>query len=385
MALVINKVQGNSGRAAAGFDFYSGLMVYGTAPTVAGKWNSYTSPQFPLVIIKAQQMFSALDATNAGILPNTDNTAGNATAVITTKGNTGDTYQISALVPVVGGTTSTVLLGLYTVASADSTIALQGAAWAAIINANTYLTGYSATFTTATLTLIFPKNQGIYPNTGTPFTVATTGVAVVVTPTFATIAGTASQYAIWFYHISEYFRINPNGTLWVGVISATSSFNEILALQSASGNQLRQIGIYDSISIIGTGLNAKVEAIQISALVIDGVFPFEAIYSPNITMVTDLSTMPNGQLVSYNKVSVILGQDGLAQGNLLYTVSGQSIGQIGAKLGTLSASRVSASDAKPIEIFNLSNVSALTRIISLSLVDSLSCFSWRSTLVIFSV
>jgi hypothetical protein len=72
-------------------------------------------------------------------------------------------------------------------------------------------------------------------------------------------------------------------------------------------------------------------------------------------MVTDLSTMPNGQLVSYNKVSVILGQDGLAQGNLLYTVSGQSIGQIGAKLGTLSASRVSASDAQPIEIFNLSN------------------------------
>ena len=89
MGLVINKVQGNSGRAAAGFDYYSGLMFYGTAPSVAGAWNSYSSSQFPSVIIKAQQMFSALDATNAGILPNTDNTASTATAVISAKGDTG--------------------------------------------------------------------------------------------------------------------------------------------------------------------------------------------------------------------------------------------------------------------------------------------------------
>jgi len=353
MGLVINRAQGNSGRAAAGFDYYSGLMFYGTAPSVSGKWATATSPLFPSVTIKAQQMFAATDATSAGILPNTDNTAATFTAVISTKGNTGDTFDGTFVIPILGGGTQVIDTGLYTVGSSDTTIALQGAAWAAIINANTYLTGFSASFLTATLTLTCPKNLGVYPNSGTPLTITTTGAAVVASPALG-VSGTASQYAIWFYHISEYFRMNPTGNLWVGVISATSSFNEILALKSASGNLIRQIGVYDKIAI-STNMAANTLAIQTAALLIDQTFPFEVIYSPNIKAVSDLSTLYNGQLVSYNKVSVIISQDGLAQGNLLYTVSGQTIGNIGAKLGTLSSSRVSADDSQAIDQFNLSN------------------------------
>ena len=90
-------------------------------------------------------------------------------------------------------------------------------------------------------------------------------------------------------------------------------------------------------------------------MTIDGVFPFEAIYSPNFFSVSNIGTLVNGQLQSYNKVSVVISQDGAAQGQVLYLVSGQSIGNIGAKLGTLSAIRVSASDAQPIAQNNLSN------------------------------
>lgn len=358
MGLFINKDQKSSGRVPAGFDYISGQMFYGTAPSVTGKWATYQSSLFPAVQIKAQQMFSVDDAIAAGILPNTDNTASTATFEITAIGTTGDTCLVECVIPVLGGGTTSVTLADYTIGAADTTIDLQGAALVAAINALSYLTGFSATYAAGsdTLTITAPKKLGKYLNTGTPysFTIVGTFAGTLVQNV---IAGTASQYAIWYYQISEYFRKNATGNLWVGIISASSSFNELLALMSASGNTIRQIGIYDNHTTRGLAANitATCQQIQTAAMLLDQSFSFEVFYSPNITAVTDLSTMPNGQLVAYNKVSVVISQDGGAQGAFLYVVSGQTIGNIGCKIGTTSASRVSADDAQAIPQFNLSD------------------------------
>lgn len=364
MALIINKQQSSSGRVPAGFGFYTGKQFYGTAPTVSGKWATYQSPLFPSVQIKAQEMFSASDAIDAGILPNTDNTASTSTWLITHIGADGETVNIKCLVPIIVGGDKPIGftyidLGTYTInLSVESTIALQGAALAAIINSGTYSHGFTASFSIATLTITAPKKYGIYLNTSTPYVVTLPSVPTIAgTLTQNVVPGTASQYAIWYYQISEYFRGNPTGVLWVGIIASSSSFHELLALQYASGSNLRVIGVYDNSATRGLAANivGTCLSLQNCALLLDQNFPFEIVYSPNLQPVTDLSTMPNGQLVDYNKVTVITSQDGNAQGALLYTVSGQSIGNLGIKLGLQSGSRISASDAQPIPQFNASD------------------------------
>jgi len=359
MGISILRSLSTNGRSAPGTSYYTGGMFYGSYPSGAGLgWNPYTHPLFPSVTVYAQQILSSESALTAGILPNTDNVAATYTTVISTKGNTGDTATPKAIIAIAGGT-QTVSLGTYTVGSSDTSIALQGAALAAVINANTYSTGFSATFSTATLTVIFPTSQGVYPNTGTPLSFSTNaGTAFVFAASALGVSGTASVYADAYYQISEYYRLNPTGNLWIGFISASVSFEEILALQYASGNILYQMWIADNSTTRGLAANliSTTQSIQSVVNNIATLHPCEIIYRPNIVAVTNLSTLPNGQTnTNTNNVEVLISQDGEAQGALLYTVSGYSISNLGAKCGTLSALRVSASDAQPIQQNNVSN------------------------------
>ena len=354
MSLVINRANGKSGRAAPGFSYYTGGMFYGTAPT---RWTSYTHPLFPAVSIKAKQFTSVTDATNGGILPNTDNVAATFTAALTTKGNTGDTTIPVFIIPITGALTQSVNLGTYTVGSSDTTIALQLTALAAVINSNTYLTGFSATVSATVLTIICPTSLGVYPNTASVPTFTITGAFVWAVAALG-VSGTASVYADAYYQISEYFRINPTGNLWIGFISSSSSFQELLALQLASGNLLRQMWIADTSTSRGLAANllATVTSIQAILNLIATTTPFEVVYRPNIKAVSDLSTLPNAQTLSNtNNVQVLISQDGNAQGQLLFLECGYSISNLGANCGNLSASRISSSIAQPIDNNNVSN------------------------------
>jgi hypothetical protein len=347
----INLIDTGSGGQATGFDHYSGMIFYGTAPTVTGKWTQYPGPP----VIKVQQMFSAQDATDAGIVPFSDNTAATGTYVISAKGNTGDIIKIDVVVPLVNGTTTTVNLCTYTEVAGDSTIALLGASIAAAINANTVTTGYSASFTTATLTLTAPKSTGISLNTGTPIVVTITGTIAGTITQFN--SGTASQHSIWKYQISEYFRIHSEGVLFVGILASSSSFNEISVLQYASKSKLRQVLVYDTDTTRASAANIIATALSVNTACNVSVktAPILAVYSPNIKNVTDLSTYPDQNLNTASRVQIVISQDGDAAGALLYVQNGQSVGNGGAKLASISKSRVSASDAQPISSFNMSD------------------------------
>lgn len=350
--VTIQRGSGTSGRQGANFDPYSGLVFYGTAPVISGKW----ATQAGTPNIKFQEMFSANDATLSGIVPYADNTASTSTYLITTKGNTGDKVVGTVTVPIKSGLTQTITLFSYTVPSGDNTIALQGAAIVALINAGTVTHGFSASFNTATFTITAPTSYGIALNTGTPYVYTITG-AFAGTDTQNVVAGTYSPYAIWYYHISEYFRVNPTGVLYVCIISASSSFNETVTLQAAANSKIRQIGIYDNDTTRPTAANITGTLLQLHNAVttLQQTAPVYAIYSPNIQAISDLSTYPDQNLNTAFKTQCVISQDGLASGALLYTISGQSIGNIGAKLGSLSKSRVSASDAQAISDFNMSD------------------------------
>jgi hypothetical protein len=339
--IIFIKGQAGLGRPLAGEDFISGLLIY-TSSLPSGFSSSSRVKLFG----------SVADAEAAGIVNDySDATAATATYLITTKGNTGDTIKATYT----GASAVLRDLGLYTVASADSTIALQGAAWAAVINAGTANHGCTASFTTATLTITLPKSEGIFPNSGTPVAIVKTG-AFAGTLTQAVVSGVASKLAVYHYHISEYFRIQPKGSLYVGLYAVPGSytFTEIQTMQLFAGGKIRQIGVLKNPAAAFS--SGDLTTIQSVCDTLDGLhMPVSSvIYAADISGTSDLTTLVDLSTLTANKVSAVIGQDGAGQGAFLYATNGKSITTCGATLGAVSLASVSEDIAWPNK-FNISN------------------------------
>lgn len=349
-SITFKKGQGGLGRPLPGQDFISGLVFYtGSLPS------GFSSSA-------RMKIFYALsDAVTAGITnDSSDATAPTFTYLITTLGATGDKYQIKVVEPrqvatdPTLGPTVVVDLGVYTKVAGDSSIALLGASIAAFINAGTLVHGYTASFTTATLTVIPPKRLGVYLNT------ATTPVSVTITGTIAGTltqpsGGVASKLSIFYYHISEFFRIQPKGVLYVGFFAVPGSyvFDEITTMQTFSNGTIRQIGVYkDSASAFATGDLTLISNICVAN---DDLHkPLSALYAADLSGTADIIALTDLGLLAANKVSACIAQDGGARGNYLWLTTGKSITSIGTLLGTVSKSKVSESIAWVAQ-FNMSN------------------------------
>lgn len=343
--VTIVKSQGGLGRPLPGFDYVSGMVFYsGTLPS--GFTTTYNK----------KQVFSVVDAENLGIVNTySDETAATGTWLITTAGSTGDTVNITITEPTITGATRTVDLGTYTKVSGDSTIALLGASIAAAINAGTLTHGYSASFTTATLTLTARVGMGIALNSGSPITVTTTGTMAGTLTQFS--GGVASKLALWYYHISEYFRLQPQGNLWVGFYPVPGSYTyvEMNDLQTYAQGEIRQILVYNDVARTAAQVATDCTAIQAAQATQEALHqPYSVIYAPNIKAISDLSTLTNLGLLSANKASVCISQDAGGQGAWLYLTEGKSITTGGALLGAVSLSKVSE-DIAWVGKFNISN------------------------------
>jgi len=346
--IVINKGISTNGTPLAGQDYISGLVLYGTAPA-----------SFPSAGYK--QMFSVQDAINVGITGNsTDETQAVGDLVMSSAASAGLTLNVYVQEPVNPLNTNTnpnkVLLCTYTTVTADSTAGTFATNVAAAINANQATTGgYTALATSTSVAITARKGLGVALNTGTPISVTGTASGDAAITQFA--SGVASTINNWYYHISEYFRMNPNGQLWVSITSAPSTaFIEVQTLQVASQGQIRQMGIYAPSRAFGTYGTSDIVALQAIATTLDSnKMPVQLILAEDITAVSDLSTLTNLSLQTANYVSVNISQDGAAQGWALYKAYGKSITNLGALLGCVSLAPVSQDIAQPIPSFNISN------------------------------
>ena len=337
----------------SGSDYISGMVFFtGTLPS--GFTSTYNK----------KQIFSVSQAETLGILNDySDETKATGKYVISAAGVTGDTATITITEPTIqSGVTRTVDLGTYTVASGTTTIAAQGAAWAAVINAGTLTHGYSASFTTATLTIKARAGMGISLNSGTPIAVSlSSGATLAGTLTqfggSGVTAGVASKLALWYYHISEYFRLQPKGNLWVGFYPVPSSYTytETTDLQNYAQGTIRQIFGYNDVARTANEVSSDCTALQAAQATSEAEhMPFSIIYSPNIKAISDLSTLNNLGNLTANKVSVCISQDAGGQGAWLYLTEGKSITTGGALLGAVSAAKVSE-DIAWVAKFNISN------------------------------
>lgn len=338
--IIFVKGEGGLGRPLTGEDFISGLLIY----TADGNL-----PSGFTTAARIKSFGSIADAEKAGIKGDySDATAGTATYQVTGKAN-GSTFTVVVTDPITAATTN---LGTYTVVSGDSTIAAVATKIAAMINTGTVTTGYSATVSTDTVSIIAPKKFGIAINTGTNIAVTVTGSGAGTLTQFS--GGVASKQAIWHYHIAEYFRLQPKGQLYVGFYAVPGSytFTEIQTIQTFASGKIRQIGVYKDSAGFAT---ADLTAIQSVCFTLDGLhMPLSALYGADLTSVSDLSTLTDLNTLSNPKVSAVISQDGGALGVFLYKTYGKSITNLGALLGAVSYSSVSE-DIAWVQKFNISN------------------------------
>ena len=88
-------------------------------------------------------------------------------------------------------------------------------------------------------------------------------LGIVFTPT-PSGAGQAKQEAknVLYYHITEFFRMNPEGVLYVMVKTDTLAATDITALQTFAGGNIRQVGVFNTTMLEIADVQAACTALE---------------------------------------------------------------------------------------------------------------------------
>lgn len=332
--------QGGLGRPLTGQDHISGLIFYCADASLPSGFSTNS---------RIKQLFSIADAEAAGILANySDETRATASYEVTNIGANGDTISFKITEPF--GTV--VILGTYTKVADDTTEAEVATAISTAINAGTNTHNYTASVNADVVTITARPGLGVFLNSGTPLAVGIVGT-IAGTPTQFT-GGVASKQAVWHYHISEYFRLQPQGNLYVGLfaIPGAYTFTEIQTIQNYSNGTIRQVAVYKDSAAYSAG---DVDLIHgICKSMVSAHKELIAIYSADMSAVADISTLADLSTKTSNLCSVVIAQDGAALGAILFQATGKSITTLGATLGSVSLAKVSESIAW-VAKFNISD------------------------------
>lgn len=338
--VIFNKGQGGLGRPLAGTDYISGLLFY-TAALPSG----FTTTN------RIKTVFSVEDAVALGIT-NTSigETKSTATYLVTNKGASGDTHKLTcAVIDSVNPTASKAANGIVTLCNytqiAADIISVDTAATrlAAEINLGTPTHGFTAVATTATVTITAPAGQGVFLNTGTPY-VSTVVGTLAGTLTQNVVVGVPSEIDILYYHVSEFFRIQPKGKLYIGVFGTAdaTTFASVTLMQNFAQGEIVQLGIYQKTTAFATSQVATLQAV-LDPLEANHKTISSVIYQADLSSVTDLTTLTNLKLLSAKNVTVSLGQDGDNNGFKLFKATNKSIGCMGTTLGAVALAKVNES------------------------------------------
>lgn len=323
--VVFVKGAGGLGRPLAGEDFISGYLHY-SASLPAG----FSSTD------RIKQVFSVADAEALGITnAHLGETKSTATYAISNKGATGDTLALT-----VASTLGTLTLASYTQVAADAvSLTTCGDRLALEINNGTSAHGFTALNAAGTVTITAAAGEGIYLNSGTPYVVTIVGT-IAGTLTQNVVPGVASEIDIMHYHISEYFRAQPKGNLYVGIYGTAdaTTFASVTLMQNFALGKLRQIGIYQKATPFATSQTTTLQAILETNETNHK--PLEAIYQAEISGTANITSLTDLRALSNENVSVTIGQDGAATGYRLYLATGKSIGCVGTTLGAVAFAAV---------------------------------------------
>ena len=342
---------GGLGRPLESKDHISGYAVFSS--TYAS-----TVPSGFTTSARVKALYSADDAVAAGIAKDySDASAASGTYAVTAVGSDGNTVELKVadLNPLTGAS-RTISLGVYTKVAADTTTTNVATAIKNIINSGTATHGYSATSSTATVTVTAPKAMGSFLNTvSMTATYVTTGTAIAGT-IVAFSGGASSQSAIHYYHISEFFRMQPKGILYVGFYNTSATYTEITDMQTYATGSMRQVAVFKD----GTWASGDITILNAIANTNKTNYkPLSVLYAGNLVATTDITTVFDFSNATTNLVTSVISQDGGGKGKFLFEsslLSGakKSITNIGCALGTVALAKVSESIAW-VGKFNISD------------------------------
>lgn len=337
--ITFNYGKGGLGRGLAGSDYISGIMYVNSSLPSGFDSNN-----------RIKKVFSLEEAVNLGI-DNlyTDETKSTSTYSVTTKAAVGDVLTLTYTG--ISGV-AIKLVDAYTfVTGDDTTVTTSATAIKNQINLGTSVHGFSASSAVGVVTITCKAGEGVFPNSGTPYAATATG-SLVATLVQNVVAGVASKRAVEWYHISEFFRLQPQGVLYVAYYSSYAATNVDLVQNFAQG-EIRQLAVNHDFSTafatsIVTGLQARATALQALYK------PLSIIHNPEISGTSALSALVDLTGLASKNVSVSIGQDGAGYGYYLWKATGKSIGSLGAVLGAESYAKVGESIAW-VGKFNMSN------------------------------
>lgn len=341
--VIFNKGRGGLSRPLPGTDYISGLLFYTGATLPTG----FTSSD------RVKVVYSVQDAEDLGIT-NTSlgETKSTCTDLITTKFAANDTYKITCATiastsPIpADAAAGTITLCNFTAIAADAvSVTTSGDRIALEINALTYVHGFTASNNTGTVTITAPAGQGIFLNSGTPYVVTTSG-SVAHTLTQNVIAGVCSDIDILHYHISEFFRLQPKGKLYVSLQATADvgTFSKITDMQNFAVGEIKQLGVYYKSNAFATSHCNAIQSIVTALAAVDKPIS-SVIVAGEVSGTADITTLSNLKLLSDPNVSVCVGQDGAATGFKLFKATGKSITNMGEMLGAVALTKVSDSIA----------------------------------------
>lgn len=232
-------------------------------------------------------------------------------------------------------------LGSYVVQSGDAAADVASGLVTAI-NLLTSIHGYVATLNTATVQLTAPAKQGAAINaSGLAFeTLLSTGSAGTGTATVMQFSGgVGSQVAPMHYHVSEFFRMQPGGVLWIGIYDFSSAYDaaKIKSVQDYAEGQVRNFGVYLQNTYAASFITS-------SQTVVDGLFledkQVDNVYIAADLSATTISALTNLTTLDSENVALVLLEDGGGEGYRLAGVTGKSITSLGCVLGVKAFANV---------------------------------------------
>ena len=162
--------------------------------------------------------------------------------------------------------------------------------------------------------------------------------------------GATNMKTLW-YHVNQFFLIQPNGKLYVQLTDSTAiTYLETVTLQNFANGEIKQIAYYDAQTTFASG---NVTTLQTGANTLQTQqTPVSIIYTANFQATSSLSTLPDLRALSAKNVSVCVGEDGASTGAALAISEAKSLSCIGTLLGAISLSSVHENIGW-IEKFNL--------------------------------
>jgi hypothetical protein len=172
------------------------------------------------------------------------------------------------------------------------------------------------------------------------------------------LAQSSSTSGVEWYHVSEYFRGNPDGELWIGYFAVPGgayAFTEISTMLIFAGGEIRQLGVYANALVYASTQITTIQAILTG--MDDSYKQVSILYAANtaaITAVTGWAAIASARALTAPKVTPVICQDGGGAGAALYVAKSYSITCLGLLLGNISKSSVEQSVGNP-QNFNISN------------------------------